>query len=190
MWALLAPIMRWPLYSPRRLVAVVAGLITVVMIMGNCSGGDEPPADVGPTPTSTATATAPTSPTPSSTASPATTKDENEEVGGLTDEDATATHDQVSGEVAAGFITAWARPDLTADAWMQGLRPIITDRLASELEGADPATAPALSVVAEPIPVDTSADTVTFDVQTTGGMVRVHMVDVDGTWLTDRLELP
>lgn len=52
--------------------------------------------------------------------------------------------------VAQAFAEAWLRPDLTAQEWLEGLRPHATDALIAKLIDVDPSEVPANADLGEP----------------------------------------
>ena len=188
MWEALAPIIRWPLYSPRRFVAVVVAALIGVFVIGEIN--DEPIAPASAPSsvllvTSTAVASPPPSATPTSTVpSDASATDE------LSVDPADHDHSAAAADAAAAFVAAWARPDLGIEAWSAGVRPLSTSELwTTGLSLTDPSRTPEVTVRGEPRQVAMNAEEGVLDVPTTGPWVRVHVVpgaDDDG-WLVSRV---
>ncbi|NYT96454.1 hypothetical protein [Salinispora sp. H7-4] len=86
--------------------------------------------------------------------------------------------------VAARFASAWARPDLSATAWWQGLAPLCDEGFAGLLRTVDPAQVPATRVTGPPVATHAPADgAAEFEVPTDAGTVTVTLAGVDGRWV-------
>lgn len=86
--------------------------------------------------------------------------------------------------VAAQFAVAWARPDLSATAWWQGLAPLCDAGFAALLRTVDPARVPATRVTGPPVATQAPADgAAEFEVPTDAGTVTVTLAGVDGRWV-------
>ncbi|MFV2021724.1 hypothetical protein [Micromonospora sp. LOL_023] len=86
--------------------------------------------------------------------------------------------------VAAAFATAWARPDLTAQAWWQGVAALCDDGFAAALRTVDPAQVPATRVTGQPVVVEApEAGAAVYDVPTDAGTLTVTLSDVGGRWV-------
>lgn len=193
MWEVLAPIVRWPLYSPARFIGVVVGVLVVVFVVGEINGDGTPAApDVAASASASPVApSASTTPTRSPTAMP--TAGVGETAVGTDELAANPADDDPSAaavDAAAAFVAAWARPDLNADAWAAGVRPLVTADLWSDgLSNTDPASTPDVAVRGEPRQVTVSAEEAVIDVPTTGAWVRVHLAaTAAGGWLVSRVE--
>jgi hypothetical protein len=202
MWELLAPIVRWPLYSPTRFVTVVLVTLVGVFLVGQINGdhdeatgraGPEHPAsrDFGEPPTS-ATSPATTVPYPSPASVGALSRDDQgTNTDALSVDPAADDPSAAAADAAAAFVAAWARPDLDAKAWAAGVRPLATDELwTSGLSQTDPSRAPQVTVRGEPRQVAMNAEEGVFDVPTTGAWVRVHvsLAAGDDAWLVSSVE--
>ena len=189
MWEAIAPIIRWPLYSPARFGAVVILALVGVFAVGEInddSGLPAPGADLGSSTVSMAHAT------PSSTGRPTSQATDD---ASATDELSVdpAGHDPsaAAADAAAAFVAAWARPDLDAQEWSAGVLPLATSELWSTgLSMTDPSSTPEVTVRGEPRQVAMNAEEGVLDVPTTGAWVRVHVVPGpgDGAWLVSRVE--
>ncbi|MBO3102215.1 hypothetical protein [Cellulomonas fengjieae] len=189
MWEAIAPIIRWPLYSPRRFVAVVIAALIGVFVIGEIN--DEP-SEPTSTPgaaslvTSTGAASPPPSATPTSTVpSDASATDE------LSVDPAEHDRSAAAADAAAAFVAAWARPDLDTKAWAVGVRPLATSELwTTGLSLTDPSRTPEVTVRGEPRQVAMNAEEGVLDVPTTGPWVRVHVVPGPSgdRWLVSRVE--
>lgn len=200
MWDVLAPIIRWPLYSPARFMTVVVVTLVAVFLIGEVNDGQKQAAVAAGSPSPTVgqeeispSTTIGTSPSDAGT-TPAGT------VSG--DDDATATDElsddpaeddpaAAAADAAAAFVAAWARPDLAAEAWGAGVRPLATAELwSSGLSVTDPSRTPSVTVRGEPRQVAMNAEEGVFDVPTTGAWVRVHVVRTPAQtdWLVSSVE--
>ncbi|WP_166843984.1 hypothetical protein [Isoptericola sp. BMS4] len=211
MWQLIAPVVRWPLYSPTRLVSVVVAVLVVTFVAGELNGDDVTPSAEVPTATASApaatatpgaapsgeTAPAATPVDPELTAStPATAGTGTEEAGGatdaLSDDPAADNPSAAAADAAAAFVAAWARPDLGAAAWGRQVRPLVTVEMwDGGLAETDPARTPDTAVAGEPVQVAINAEEGIFDVPTTSGAwIRVTVArDGEGEpWLASRVE--
>lgn len=211
MWELIAPILRWPLYSPRRLISIVVLVVAAVVVAGELNGDDTAPAVADeapvesaspntdntqseadststPSPSTQQEITWPdTSPTPQDDAEPG---DEAGHTDALSGDPAADNPSLAAADAATAFVAAWARPDLERAAWEAGVRPLVTPELwAAGLGDTDPANTPEVTVAGEPVQVAINAEEGVFDVPTTGPWVRVHVaLTDDSTWLAARVE--
>jgi hypothetical protein len=164
LWEMVAPAARWPLRSPARLVAVIVAVLLVVWGFGRLAGGDEG-GDLGPagaTGSSEPSITVSASPTPTASATATAT--------------ASPTADPVAAAVvvAARFVKAWARPDLTRARWLAGLNAVGLDEgLSQALTLTDPATIPARRATGSPKLLDANATAAQVQVTTDGPTVLV-----------------
>ncbi len=187
MWEVFGPIVRWPLYSPVRFITVVIAALVAVIIAGEVN--NDPVATAGP---ASPTVVRGHSPLPPSTGS-----------AGASSGDAWASTDELSvdpadddpsaaaADTAAAFVAAWARPDLDADEWTAGVRPLVTSELWSTgLNMTDPASTPAVVVRGEPRQLAINAEEAVFDVPTTGAWVRIQLTlgSDGGAWLVSGVE--
>jgi len=203
MWHVIAPIVRWPLHSPWRLLSVVGVFLVLVVIAGELNGDDTAPA-AEPAPAATETAgagagdaTRASEPDGWPSATPIGPWSEDEDAvmdSGNNDayaaDPAASTPSAAAAQAAAEFIAAWARPDLDVETWRAGVRPLVTDRLYDRFQDTDPATIPGVTVAGEPQDVAINAEAGVFDVPTTGSHVRVFVeLDADsGTWLVNDVQ--
>ena len=83
------------------------------------------------------------------------------------------------------FVRAWARPTLTSQEWLAGLRGLATPSLEQALAFTDPSNIPARTVTGPATMVRVLPDGTwaSFDVATDGGRVRVDVALVQGRWL-------
>jgi hypothetical protein len=147
-------VVRWPLWSWRRLVTTVV----VALVLGWGAGvGQSWLARLGSPPTGTATA----APTTESPFGPTGTPTGAVPTGAVPTETTSTTApstangptavDVPAGAVAVAreFVTAWARPDLAPDVWWQSLNPLCTSTFAAQLHQTDPSRVPAHRLVGE-----------------------------------------
>lgn len=202
MWQMFKPVIRWPLYSPARLLAVVVGLVVVMMTTSQCGNPSSGPAASPSTGTPTATASVEPTPTPSPTP-----KALPGEVGTVDPESVPfdmrfdtgpvdgveAAVDMAAMDSAVAYVTAWSHPELAADQWLAGLAPYVTARHYEQLKTVDPANVAALTVTGEPLTDDPGGqikDSATWWVPVTGSdsyrFIAVFLiVDPAGHWLVD-----
>lgn len=86
--------------------------------------------------------------------------------------------------VARSWVTAFLTvpKGITADRWVEQLRPYTTDDLFPELRSIDPANVPAAQIIDAPRTVSVSAGTAEVDVPTTGVVVRLLLVSTPAGW--------
>jgi len=189
MWEALAPIVRWPLYSPGRFAAVVLVALVGVFVVGEFNHDSTPPSAAAGV---TSSATTVESPRPSgSSTSPSPAEDDAVATGELSLDPADSDISAAASDAAAAFVAAWARPDLDAQAWAAGVRPLATSDLwSSGLSMTDPSSTPAVTVRGEPRQMAMNDEEGVLDVPTTGAWVRVHVVpsSAGGAWLVSRVE--
>jgi hypothetical protein len=167
-------IIRWPLYSPRRLaltvLAVVAVLVAVARVVQPATGSplrvsvsSSPAAAISSSPAATATPTVPVTTTPVALP-PLPRADEG-----------------AAEWVAVAFVTAWA--DHHAGArWLTGVRRYAHPQLAAELRTVDPRNVPAHRVTGQPGLVDGGGDSAVVRVPTDAGPVTVTVVRSARAW--------
>ncbi|WP_421743037.1 hypothetical protein [Cellulomonas sp.] len=189
MWEAIAPIIRWPLYSPARFATVVVLALVGVFVIGETNDDASSAAPVAAT-ASPMSSTDDTSPSSSSTPT-STLANENSATDELSVDPAELDASARAADTAAAFVAAWARPDLDVQTWSAGVRPLATTELWSTgLSMTEPSSTPDVTVRGEPRQVAMNAEEGVLDVPTTGSWVRVHVVaDPDGsTWLVSRVE--
>lgn len=190
MWDVLAPIVRWPLYSPRRFIGVVIVAFVTVFMLGEINDGSR--ADVA-APGPASPSVVPARPSPPASAMPAAVAsgDASAATDALSVDPADEDPSAAAADSAAAFVAAWARPDLDADAWAAGVRPLVTtDLWSTGLNMTVPSSTPAVTVRGEPRQVAMNPEGAVLDVPTTGPWVRVHVVHVpaEGKWLVSDVE--
>ncbi|MFI5493332.1 hypothetical protein [Actinoplanes sp. NPDC051859] len=91
--------------------------------------------------------------------------------------------------VAYAFASAWVdHKDISAQAWHDGLVPNITQKLADELNGVNPADVPADRVVGRPTLVPIGDGLVNAVVTVDSGKLTLQLVAPDGRWLVDGVD--
>ena len=85
--------------------------------------------------------------------------------------------------VAVRYVTVWARPDLTREAWYAGVRASVVAPYARLLADTNPANVPARTVTGPPRVLSSTTAVVVCAVPTDAGPVHVTVVDQDGRWL-------
>ncbi|MGE3286066.1 MAG: hypothetical protein AB7J32_08175 [Pseudonocardia sp.] len=169
---------QWPLRSPARLavtvVLVVAAVVAVSIGLGSLRTERAPlgsPAGSGAAtsgrPTAAATPTAlPPVPALTPTTLPA------------------SRAPQEALQVASRWSLAWVRPapGVTAEQWLDGLRPYTSEEYLGVLAAVDPANIPAHRVTGEPRPVRVSPRSLQVDVPMDALTLRVLVVDTEQGW--------
>ena len=143
-WQVLAPVLRWPLASPRRLglmvVAVVAALLLVSLVNGR-STGQAAPSSTPPTTSATETATPSTSvtssgveglpgSTPTAPGATHTGSDADQPAAAVSDRYVTVAHDFVVTYLAVG--------STDPATWQQQIKPLVSDGLDPGMLAIDP----------------------------------------------------
>lgn len=91
--------------------------------------------------------------------------------------------------LATTFLTEWLRhTGVTADQWYARLAPYLTDRLASELRGADPAGVPAARITGAVTLIDHGAAFVEASVPVDSGTVTLRLLATGGEWSVDGID--
>lgn len=199
MWDVLAPIIRWPLYSPARFITVVVVTLVAVVLIGEVNEGRDASVAAADSPSSTGQISPWPSTSPGTTPTDAVTTpsgtvpavDDAIATDELSVDPAEDDPSAAAADAAAAFVAAWARPDLAPEAWEAGVRPLATAELwSSGLSLTDPSRAPEVAVRGEPRQVAMNAEEGVFDVPTTGAWVRVHVVRTPGEtdWLVSSVE--
>jgi hypothetical protein len=89
--------------------------------------------------------------------------------------------------VAVAFVTAWARPDVSAATWRAALAPLSTPALRKSMRFTDPARVPATRVVARGSTAHLSPGRDVVRVVTDGGTVAVMLLWDAGRWVVDEI---
>lgn len=167
----------------RRTAAVTGLAIAAAIALTACHSN---PSETTTGPTSSAAPTATAAPTPRGTV-PA----DNDTVAPAPT--AAPTSQQSAADVAVRVMTAYARPDLSAQAWMDGITPYLSQAGAAAYEGTDPAQVP-VSTVTGPgtIMPAATAYALNVSVPTNNGTYVVALTRTSTTtpWLADRIIVP
>ena len=204
LWDVIAPWVRWPVHSPRRLFTVLAGNVILVVLWHVAP-------EAAPTTESSATATpavssASAAPSPSATAGQAPVVSPCAQVtsGGHPDTSSSVAASGLTGatmaadggptdpilpagsaEAAQAFVTAWARPELPAGQWLAGVRGYLAPELERSMSYTDPSQIDATKVTgpARMIRVLPDGTAASFEVPTDAGATLVELALVKGRWL-------
>jgi hypothetical protein len=170
-WDVIAPAVRWPLYSTRRLAGVLVAVLVAVVIASNIGSSAEPR---GSEPGESATAVnTPRSGAPSPLPSLSTA---------LTSSAADADDETAAGTTATAFVRAWARPDLDQLTWWEGINETADEAFSQALGSTDPDNIPATKVTGTPT-VRLIEGRAEVTVKTDGPTVLVVLVlDETGAW--------
>lgn len=188
-WQVVAPWVRWPLASPRRLTAVVVSVVATLILISTVNGrsGLEP----APSSSAVTEGTAPpghsggasvetTSPASTVSAIPSSTTSRTSSPG-----QATSTPAQTIGgsadEVAGQFVRLWARPEVTQPGWSQALTPLASAAYGAELATVLPSNVPAHAVTAVAPPVSEASGTSRVIVTTDVGTIAVSLAEAPGS---------
>src|SRR5581483_8141073 len=91
--------------------------------------------------------------------------------------------------LATRFLAAWLKhTNVTPDAWYAGMKKYMTDNLAGELTGVDPAGVPASRVTGPVTLIDHDTDLVEASVPVDSGVVTLRLVATGGRWLVDGVD--
>lgn len=168
LWEAIAPVVRWPLYSPRRFGLSVAALVLGLLLWASVAGDGSPTAEQPGLPssssstfasssTSTASGTSPS--TSSSTASSSSTSTQDVAADGDLDDEgwvpvssappapvdpASAKTDAAIVKQATAAAAAFARTPatITASAWWARVKPHLTTQAQQDYAGVDPRNIP------------------------------------------------
>lgn len=189
MWEMLAPLIRWPLYSPARFATVVVVALVAVFVVGGAR--DDPTGSANASPSAAVTRSTDASATTASAAPQINADADAGATDELSEDPAERDRSAAAADAAAAFVAAWARPDLDAAEWAAGVRPLATEELWSTgLSMTDPSSTPTVTVRGEPRQVAINAEEGVLDVPTTGVWVRVRVVtdDATGAWLVSSVD--
>ncbi|MEV6524972.1 hypothetical protein AB0M43_23745 [Longispora sp. NPDC051575] len=84
--------------------------------------------------------------------------------------------------VADAYVRAWARPDLPAEQWLAGVRPLAIPAYGALLVTVTPARVPARTVTGPPVTVSSTSLVCVFDVPTDVGPMRVTVIRDGDLW--------
>ena len=179
-------ILRWPLWSWRNFSVTAAAVLLLFAGLGRlvhpvpAAKPHSAPVSASESTTTPFPAPSASSPTPVGTASSPTTAS-----GGA---NASTATDPAATRVAAGFVRAWAQPELDQGSWLAGMRPFVASSLLKTLSSTDPAQVPASTMTGEAKLVHTTATTEVVDVPTNGGPVAVTLLASTGRWKVTDIE--
>jgi hypothetical protein len=160
--------------------AAVIALSSAALVGCTSSHSSPQPASSSPVAASTAAATpSGTLPADNDTVQPAPT--------------AGTTSQASAVDVAVKLMTAYARPDRTADAWLAGLDPYLTQTGAAAYEGTDPAQVPVSKVTGSgTVMAAATVYALNVSVPTNKGVYVVALTRTSTTapWLADRIIVP
>lgn len=170
----------------RRTAIAIPALLAATLGLAGCASAsnDTHHQPSPPTASSTSTASAPatpvgTGPADNDTVAPAPT--------------AEPTSQAAAAAVAVKVMTAYARPDLSADAWLKGLDPYLSQTGVAAYQGTDPAKVP-VSHVTGPGTVMAAATAYALNVSvpTNNGIYVVALTrpNTGSPWLADRIIVP
>ena len=154
-------------------IGISFGLILVVatvVIVAQLAGGDRPrpyQVDVDATPTVAATAG---------------------DDGAVTSTPSAYTDDAAVRAAAAAFTAAWLRRSVPAAEWLDGLRPLATQRLITNLTGVDPMDVPVVQAVGAPVVLLRSDLYAQVRLPIDASAVLLGMVKQGDRWLVDTLD--
>lgn len=87
-------------------------------------------------------------------------------------------------DVARSWGEAWVdHPEgVTAEEWLDGLRPFTTEEYMVEMATVDPENVPATEVTGEPAATESYTSSVTVELPTDGGTLSITVIDTPGGW--------
>lgn len=162
-----------------RAAAAAIPLVAALALAG-CVHSNDPGPSLSPSSSPTVTSTSPANPTPP--VDMGATADPVPEAG--TDSQAAAI------DTAEKAITAFARPDLSYDEWINGLYPYLTQAGAAAYEDTDPARVPVRQVTGAGTILPASTEVALIvQVPTDAGLYNVSLSrpSPDAPWLADRI---
>lgn len=182
---------RWPLWSWRNLIVSTVALLVVFTAVGRLttssdSGSAQQPqnaAAIIPTPTSTSP-TSVSSPSPSTTATSPRTSASGKATSSATPQIGSPTPVQV----AAAFVTSWARPATAQGSWLADLKPLVTPEYLATLGTVDPSRVPATKVLDGGTVVSATNQRANVRVATDAGGMSVTLAVRSGQWLVTDIE--
>lgn len=194
MWPLVAPVVRWPLRSPLRLVGTAAALVLTLALTSQCTSTPSPPQ---------ATTTSAASPSPTSTPTPKRTNmadrpDPDAPVETKFDINPVPGAEQVvvlaAAPVSVAYVQEWGHPERTREEWLAAMAPLVTTRYYDQLRTVDPTSTFPLTVTGDVVEqAFFDGDSATFAVPVSAdGWARGVSVGLrnapNGTWLVDYAE--
>lgn len=200
LWEVVAPVARWPLYSPLRLGALVGVLLVALMLLGRVNGGGGAPLTAAVPSTSPAQPAAATgTPEPeqgsstSTTPSSSTPEVPTEQVAPppVTGKAAQSLTAPEAKDVGNRFMRAWVDKGKPADEWRKALRPLVAPSLADQYAGVTPEAVPARRVTGpvQVVSASEEGDVVELRAPTDAGPVRLGVSsDRAGRWVVVTVE--
>lgn len=189
-WQVVAPWVRWPLASPRRLGGVLLGAVAVIialsMVNGHGQSGSASPARGVSAVDEIASAPSGTTPTAGLTTSAGLTQATQQATGTDAGVDSVPAGLSKPDAAANQFVVLWARPDEPQPSWSQALKPLATDGFARQLSTVLPLNVPARKVTGTHAPV-VNGGSASVLVNTDIGTVRVDLVRATAGWRVDSI---
>lgn len=160
--------------------AAAAIPLVAALVLAGCVNSNDPGPSLSPSSSPTVTSTSPANPTPP--VDMGATADPVPEAGTDSQEAAIDTAEKA--------VTAFARPDLSYDEWINGLYPYLTQTGAAAYEDTDPALVPVRQVTGAGriLPASTEVALI-VQVPTDAGPYNVSLSrpSPDAPWLADRI---
>ncbi len=194
MWSLVAPVVRWPLRSPLRLIGTVAALVLTLALTSQCTSTPSPPPAAAPATTSP-------SPTPTPTpkrSSMADLPDRDAPIETKLDTSPVPGAEQVvvlaAAQVSVAYVQEWGHPERTRDEWLAAMAPLVTTRYYEHLKTVDPTSTFPLTVSGDVVELaffDGDSASLAVPVTADGWArgVSVGLINApNGTWLVDYAE--
>lgn len=179
----------WPMRSPRHLIVLIVVLGVVVTAIGimvpKLVGSAEPTRNAAATtdePGSSATRTdgavAPTNEAPGATSSLPTRLSSPPQT------PTSAPPEQAALDVATQWGQKWAHhPEgITAEQWLDGLRPLTTEEYIAVMATVDPANIPATTVTGPPVPKASFTTSLEVTLPTDGGGLDITLISTPQGW--------
>jgi hypothetical protein len=98
--------------------------------------------------------------------------------------------EEAAAEAAVRVVQTFGQPELTAEAWMEAMYPVLSAKGATAYLHTDPANIPVTAVVGEPVVLTgLTATYAIVDVPTDAGVYTVTLTrdDESGPWLAERI---
>jgi cell division protein FtsN len=177
----------WPMRSPRHLVmlvVVLAVLITAIGISVPKLLGPNNPRGVAAATDDTGSSAGPTPTTPGGTDAPSTSTSMPTRLTAPPGTPTTAPPDQAALDVATQWAQKWVNhPDgMTAEQWLEGLRPLTTEEYIGVMATVEPANIPATKVTGPPVAKESYTTSVKATVPTDGGNIDITLISTPQGW--------
>ena len=179
----------WPMRSPRHLTIVVFVVALVVLSIGiivpQVTGGNEPAGGTAAGSSNNTTTTAPD--TPGTTNTPGVTGSASDlptRITSVPSAPTSAEPDPAALDVADSWGKAWVNhPDgVTAQEWLDDLRPFTTEEQLTEMATVEPGNIGATEVTGEPEVVDSFTSSVRVELPTDDGNLLITVIDTPDGW--------